>query len=206
MKKPVLLATLLVVTMMLTVCGGGDNATAQKGALAQQAFNGAQAEEAIAETPLLTGGAVAEQIGAQGDLEETTATAAAERTSAPSVEDRPVDLDLTKISGTVVYSQVYDMMMNPDSYMGRIIKLRGSFSYFQNPETKQEYFAALIADATACCAQGIEFVWEGEHSYPQDYPPLDTDITVTGAFNTYYENDFMYIQLMDAQVEWNAID
>ncbi|MBQ6346994.1 MAG: hypothetical protein IJI71_05480 [Clostridia bacterium] len=201
MKKALLLATLLIVTTMLTACGSKDDATVQKGASAQQASRreasplggGAQAEAAIVETPSLTSGAVAAPIGAQAEL-----------TSATSAEERPVDLDLTKLSGTVVYSQVYDMMTNPDSYMGQIIKMKGSFSYFQDPETKQEYFAAIIADATACCAQGIEFVWAGEHSYPRDYPPPDTDITVTGAFSTYDENGFMYVQLVDAQVEWDA--
>ena len=182
MKKTILLAALLIVTTVLTACGSKDDTNAQMGASAQQASIGAQAEAAVAAP-----------IGAQAEL-----------TSAASAEERPVDLDLTKLSGTVVYSQGYDMMMNPDSYMGQIIKMRGSFSYFQDPETKQEYFAAIIADATACCAQGIEFVWAGEHSYPRDYPPLDTDITVTGAFSTYDENGMMYVQLVDAQVEWDA--
>jgi len=199
MKKPVMLATLLIVTMMLTACGGKENTPAQKGASAQQASNGAQAEAAIVETALLTGGAVA----SQGDLEEATATVAVESTPALLAEEPSVDLDLTQLSGTVVYSQVYDMMMNPDDYMGWIIKMRGSFSYFQDPETKREYFTTIIADATACCAQGIEFVWEGEHSYPRDYPPLDTEKTVTGAFSTYYEGEYMYVQLLDAQVEWH---
>ena len=113
------------------------------------------------------------------------------------------DLDLTKLSGTVVYSQVYDMISAPDSYMGQRIKINGGFSYFQDPDTKQEYFAAIIADATACCAQGIEFVWKGEHAYPADYPPLGTDITVTGAFDTYFEGDNMYVRLVDADVTWS---
>ena len=202
MRKTILLAALLIVTTVLTACGSKDDTNAQMGASAQQASIGAEAEAAVAETPLLTGGAVAEQIGAQSDLQEAVATAAAELTSVTSAEERPVDLDLTKLSGTVVYSQVYDMMMNPDSYMGQIIKMRGSFSYFQDPETKQEYFAAIIADATACCAQGIEFVWEGDHVYPQEYPPLETEITVTGTFSTYYEGENMYVQLVDADVEW----
>lgn len=123
---------------------------------------------------------------------------------APVKAERPVDLDLTQISGTVVYSQVYDMMAEPDSYIGQRIKMKGGFSYYQDPDTKREYFATIIADAAACCAQGIEFVWEGEHSYPRDYPPLDTEITVTGTFSTYYEGENMYVQLLDAQVEWNA--
>ena len=123
--------------------------------------------------------------------------------AATEVPELPVDLDLTQLSGTVVYSQVYDMMNEPDSYMGQRIRMDGSFSYYKDEDTQQEYFAAIIADATACCAQGIEFVWKGEHAYPEDYPPLDTDITVTGTFDTYYEGNYMYVQLVDSDVAWN---
>ena len=123
--------------------------------------------------------------------------------AATEAPELPVDLDLTQLSGTVVYSQVYDMMNEPDSYMGQRIRMDGSFSYYMDEDTQQEYFAAIIADATACCAQGIEFVWKGEHAYPEDYPPLDTDITVTGTFDTYCEGDYMYVQLVDADVAWN---
>ena len=118
-------------------------------------------------------------------------------------EEAPVDLDLSVVSGTILYSQVYNMMMDPDSYTGLRVKLRGNFSYFQDPDTGAEYFAAVIADATACCAQGIEFVWAGEYAFPQDYPPLDTLITVTGTFGTYIENGYMYVQLSDAELEWD---
>ena len=113
-----------------------------------------------------------------------------------------IDVDLTALSGTVVYSQVYDMMERPEEYMGKTIRMRGSFSYFMDPDTRQEYFAAVIADATACCAQGIEFDWQGEHSYPKDYPPLNTEVTVTGTFGTYYEGEAMFARLNDATVTW----
>lgn len=119
-------------------------------------------------------------------------------------ESSPVDLDLTRLSGTVVYAQVYAMMTEPESFLGQKIRMKGSFSYFQDPDTQQEYFAAIIADATACCAQGIEFVWAGEHTYPRDYPPLDTEVTVTGVFDTYDEYGYTYCQLIDAEVEWDS--
>ncbi len=204
MKKMWLFLTLFLVILMLTACGSKDDNVVQNVATAQQAANAAQAESSVAETPLLSSVEVAAQLGAQGKSEVETATAAAsaELTSVSTDEDRPVDLDLTQISGTVVYSQVYDMMMNPNGYMGQKIKMKGNFSYFQDPETKQEYFATVIADATACCAQGIEFVWKGNHTYPQDYPPLDTEITVTGTFSTYNESGNMYVQLVDADVNW----
>ena len=118
--------------------------------------------------------------------------------------ETPVDLDLTRLSGTVVFSQVYDMMAQPEAYIGKTVRMKGGFSYYQDPISGQEYFAAVIADATACCAQGIEFVWAGEHVFPADYPPLDTLITVTGTFNTYYEGEAMYVQLTDADVAWET--
>ena len=126
-------------------------------------------------------------------------------TCGAALAEKPVDLDLSVLSGTVVYSQVYNMVMDPDAYLGQVVRLRGGFSYFQDPETNQEYFAAVIADATACCAQGIEFVWKGNHAYPQDYPPLDTEITVTGTFSTYNEGGYMYVQLVDADLTWQSL-
>ena len=121
-----------------------------------------------------------------------------------TAQARKVDLDLSALSGTVVYSQVYDMVEDPEAYMGQTVKLKGNFSYFQDPNTKNEYFAAVIADATACCAQGIEFVWAGEHAYPRDYPPLDTMLTVTGTFGTYEEDGYTYLRLSDADVTWES--
>ena len=122
--------------------------------------------------------------------------------SGGALAERSVDLDLSVLSGTVVYSQVYDMVMEPEQYLGKTVRVKGFFSYFQDPETLNEYFAVVIADATACCAQGIEFVRVGEYSYPGDYPPLDSELTVTGVFNTYEENGFTYLQLTDADMTW----
>ena len=121
---------------------------------------------------------------------------------APATTERPVDLDLTKLSGTVVYSQVYDMMAQPENYRGKKVRIRGNFSYYKDPNTAQEYFAAVIADATACCAQGIEFDWAGDHSYPADYPKDGSDITVTGEFTTYNEGQQQYCQLKNAELKF----
>ena len=55
--------------------------------------------------------------------------------------------------------------------------------------------------AAACCAQGIEFVLAGDYAYPQDYPALDTEITVHGIFNTYEDDTGTYVQLKDAVLE-----
>ena len=114
-------------------------------------------------------------------------------------ENEGFDVDLTILNSTMTYSQVYDMMTNPDMYMGKKVRARGNFGYTTNGEGG-EYFAVLISDATACCSQGIEFVLKGDHKYPDDYPPLDTEITVWGTFTTYQEGTFTYIQLQDAEM------
>ena len=69
------------------------------------------------------------------------------------------------------------------------------------PISDQIYFACIIADATACCSQGLEFFLAGEYTYPDDYPELGTEITVSGTFETYDEDGYMYCHLVDAVFE-----
>ena len=109
-----------------------------------------------------------------------------------------LDLDLTKLSSTMVYSEVYNMMNTPDEYIGKKVKMQGDFSVYEGDG--RNYYTCIIADATACCQQGMEFVWKGDHKYPEDYPELGEDITVTGVFETYYEGEDMYCQLNDCEV------
>lgn len=109
-----------------------------------------------------------------------------------------VDIDLTILSATVVYSEVYNMMYLPEEYIGKTIRMRGMFSSYHDEETDKSYYACIIQDATACCAQGIEFELEGEHSYPEDYPEEGEDVTVEGVFDTYTEGEYTYCTLRNA--------
>ena len=118
--------------------------------------------------------------------------------SKPTQNADGIDVDLTKLSSTMVYSEVYNMMVSPDSYIGKTVKMNGQFSYYEDPETKAQYFACIIADATACCSQGLEFVLAGNHIYPKDYPELGSEITVIGTFNIYTENGYQYCGLVNA--------
>ena len=73
--------------------------------------------------------------------------------------------------------------------------MEGQFAYYENPDTKDQYFACMIADAMACCSQGLDFVLAGEHTYPDDYPAPDTEITVTGTLEMYEVDGFQYCRL-----------
>lgn len=114
-------------------------------------------------------------------------------------DTEPADVDLTKLSSTMVYSEVYSMMNSPENYMGKRVRMRGSFAFAEGDN--KYYFACLISDATACCAQGIEFVLKDERQFPDDYPERGTEITVYGVFDTYKEGERQYCQLVDAVME-----
>lgn len=117
-----------------------------------------------------------------------------------------IDIDLTRLSSTMVYSEVYNMMSNPDEYIGKTIRMDGNLAVYKYPE--RNYYTCIIQDATACCQQGMEFLWKGDHKYPEDYPNEGDGIIVTGIFDVYYEDSInedtgekvvtKYCQLKDA--------
>lgn len=63
-------------------------------------------------------------------------------------------------------------------------------SYYDG--TKKYYHFVVVADATACCTQGLELVWLGEHIYLEDYPEDNTEIEVSGVFKSYDEEGITY--------------
>lgn len=115
-----------------------------------------------------------------------------------------IDVDLTALSSTMVYSEVYSMMSFPDNYIGKTVKMQGQFAVYQATDESgafipdQIYFACIIADATACCAQGLEFALAGKPVYPDEYPELGAEITVVGTFEWYEEDGCRYYRLGNA--------
>lgn len=110
-----------------------------------------------------------------------------------------IDIDLTMLDSNMVYAQVFDMVNYSDKYIGKKVRAKGTFAH--TVDRGNDFFAVLIADATACCAQGLEFVLAGEYQYPNDYPALDSEITIEGVFNTYEDSGFTYCQLKDAVLD-----
>ena len=111
-----------------------------------------------------------------------------------------IDVDLTKMSATMVYTEVYNMQSEPDNYEGKIVKMKGTSGYFLDEDTNVYYFACVIQDATACCANGIEYELNKNYKIPLDYPEMDDEITVVGRFETYLEGDYKYIRLKNANL------
>lgn len=110
--------------------------------------------------------------------------------SSPKTE---VDIDLTGMDGTMIYSTVYDMTTNPDTYLGKTISLKGNFTSSYDEASKTNYFFVVVGDTTACCSQGVEFIWdENKHTYPDDYPPENSEVEISGVFGQYDENGNTY--------------
>ena len=134
--------------------------------------------------------------------ETETEPAGAEAEAADKVgSDGAIDVDLTVMSATMVYSEVYNMMLQPDEFTGKTIKMDGIFSFYHDDTTGKDYYACVVQDATACCAQGIEFELAGNFKYPDDYPGNGDRICVIGEFDTYHEGGYTYGVLRNARLE-----
>ena len=140
-------------------------------------------------------------ISAQEQSPDSASEVPKPTVAVPDAANGEYDVDLTTLDSNMVYAQVYDMVFGETDYNGKLVRAKGQFSYYQDPATKKDYFAVLISDATACCAQGIEFVLEGDHTYPEDYPELGSEIVIHGTFNTYEDETGAYVQLKDAVLE-----
>lgn len=111
-----------------------------------------------------------------------------------------VDVDLSRMSGTVVYGKVYDMVNNGKNYQDQIVRMHGTMSTIDVKE-KGKYietlYSCVIFDATGCCSQGIEFVLADQSG---GYPPLGKEITVEGRWDWYQLYGIDRYRLLDAVV------
>ena len=152
------------------------------------------------------GETLAPDLPAEGvGLAETEASGGNSASAGSAVSEKSdnmdIDVDLTKMSSTMVYSEVYNMMALPDDYLGQTVRMKGQFQMYEGDG--RNYYVVMIADALACCQQGMEFVLDGDYRYPEDYPDPGTEVTVTGVFDTYMEGEYMrFCQLIDATMTY----
>ena len=124
----------------------------------------------------------------------------AEETEKNAYTEEDIDVDLTTLSSIMVYSEVYNMMLYPDDYIGKTVKMEGAFAKYYDEATDKTYYACVIADATACCSQGLEFEPTEDYVYPDDYPAEGENVCVIGVFDTYEEGDYYYCTLRNAKM------
>ncbi|MDR1705977.1 MAG: hypothetical protein LBS19_15015 [Clostridiales bacterium] len=107
-------------------------------------------------------------------------------------ENAVYDFDLVGMNSNVIYALVYNMMMNPEEYVGKTIRTDGLFHSEYWEPTDNYYQYVLIPDAAACCVQGLEIIWRGGHEFPGDYPEENAPIIVAGMYKSYEEQGETY--------------
>ena len=106
-----------------------------------------------------------------------------------NVSTNRIDIDLTRMSSTMVYSMVYKMVTTPKDFEGKRIKMKGVFSSYYDDESKRRFFGCVIKDALACCSQGLAFELAKPRKFPSEYPDEGTPITIIGTFEFEKEED-----------------
>ena len=107
-----------------------------------------------------------------------------------------VDYDLTVMSPTMVYAQIYDMMYNYSDYLGKRFKIDGNFQIMPEYSPDGDGYVIIIYDALACCAQGLELRFKEDQQVPEHF----SDIVIEGTVNIEIINEGRYIYLEDIKI------
>ncbi len=102
--------------------------------------------------------------------------------SSAEAKDNKVDVDFSKLNSMVAYSGLFDMMIHPEQYLGKTIRIKGQYDSAQDPDT------------------GTTFFGKDKYKYPDDYPELGAVVTVTGKFERYVEGEDTYYHLTNADL------
>lgn len=208
MRRLLSMVAVLAMTCMLAACGS-EGGTASKTTSTVKSVDDVL-EEQIAQNDEADAGQETDNAGKDDTAEGGEDVSAADTREIDAVDEKlaeadeqaaasssgEIDVDLTKLSSTMVYSEVYNMMTEPEKYYGKKVRMNGTTSVYHDGTDGNDYYACVIKDATECCAQGIEFVLNDGK-----YPEANTNVTVTGTFSSYKIGDYEYYTLVDAAME-----
>lgn len=109
-----------------------------------------------------------------------------------------VDIDLSKMGTDMVYAFLFQMIIDPDTYIGKTIRIKGLYYYSVYEPTQQCYHSVIIRDATGCCAQGLDFeLIDADAKYPEP----ESDIEVVGEYAVSVVDGVSHFALRDAIIE-----
>ncbi len=132
------------------------------------------------------------------DAENNTLNSKAANQSSQNTSDNSAEIDLTAMSATMVYTELYNMVAKPDAFVGKTVKMRGKYSVYKGDGRK--YYVCEVTDSTACCSQGLEFILKDGEEYPEYDSKVPCEIEISGKFNTYLEDNQQYVQLEEASL------
>ncbi len=114
-------------------------------------------------------------------------------------KDQP--LDLTKLSSTMVYSEVYNMMCTPEDYNGRTVTMQGQFAISTDSTAGNGIMPASFRMRWLAVPRGWNSCLPENILIRMIIRKRGEEITVTGIFDIYEEDGFKYCQLINASME-----
>ena len=223
LKKKIVVAACMVSALMMTGCSSNADSDSklQKNDQINEVLQEQMASEDAEKNSTEETTEATTEATTKATTEATTEAAVATISEADSSEesassgdeelgeaDPNVDIDLTVMNSDMVYSTVYQMMVDSESYVGKKIKMDGNYYTAEDPDTGIRYYFVIIQDATACCSQGLEFVWDdGSHVFPDEYPEDNAEVEVEGTFELYKDNpddQMQYVRIADAKLTVKA--
>ena len=109
-----------------------------------------------------------------------------------------VDMDLTAFNRGITYAQMIQVCNAPESYDGKTFRVKGIFNYSESKGTAR----IIFSDSTGCCELAMMFIPAQPLEYPDDYPPLYSDIVITAKLAVDSSNPEMPCRFADAEIEW----
>jgi len=110
--------------------------------------------------------------------------------------------DTVEIGEKMFVSQVNDVYLNAEDYLGKTIKLEGMFKQDQGYE---KLYCFVLRYGPGCCGTdgnvGFEVAWANEQAQP--YPAIDSWVEATGVLKTYEEDgydQYLYLDLSSLNV------
>jgi uncharacterized membrane protein YcgQ (UPF0703/DUF1980 family) len=124
-------------------------------------------------------------------------------TSCTKTKSTPELADAVEIKEKMFISQVNDVYLNTEDYLGKIIKLEG---IFKQDEGYTKTYSFVLRYGPGCCGYdgnaGFEVSWVNEKVNP--YPVVDSWVEATGVLKSYEEDDgfmkYLYLDLISLNV------
>ena len=195
------LTAALALGLLLSACGGNDGAKSRGGSQAKGVNEVLESGQQAAESQK----AESSQTGAsQETVDITAASRVVEESSEASVDLKGADgtdIDLTKLSATMVFSEVYNIMVNPDSCMGKTIRMKGACGDLSRRNQGLGLLFLYRAGRDRLLRAGHRVQACGQLPLPGRLPAGGLGNHRARRFDVYKEGEYKYAVLKDAVLE-----
>lgn len=181
----------LLAAVLLTGCAGEESSAGNEEPMVKPQSAASQ-EDAASED-------VAEEDAATEEESESATSDTVSRLVEELRENEAVNREnkeVISIDEKIFLSQMTDIYMNTNDYIGRIISMEG---YMLPDDTGDDIIGAVVRNSPGCCGDdgitGLSYIWG------QDVPAENDWIKVTGVLSVRVEGEQIYLVIEADEVE-----